>query len=207
MPTQAPRRFLQLLVFAALVAAGAAHAQSAAAQVTRVRGTLQAVKADSVTLKTRGGEVVELALAPTVTFSETYPVKLEDIKPGSFIGSGAMPQADGSQLALAVTLFPESARGSGEGHYPFEAVPQATMTNATVAEVMGATEGRKLLVRYKDGEKVIVVPPEAPVVSFRPGDRSLLVPGASVAVSVREVDGKLTAQRISAGRNGFALPY
>jgi len=117
-----------------------------------------------------------------------------------------MPQADGSQLAFLVTVFPESARGTNEGHYPFEAVPQSTMTNATVVGVASAPEGRRLQLRYKDGEQTIIVPPGAAIVSFKPADRSLLVAGASASLSAREIDGKPTAVRISAGRNGFQLP-
>src|SRR5258706_16367672 len=118
-----------------------------------------------------------------------------------------MPQADGSQRAIAVTVFPESARGSNEGHYPFDLAPQSTMTNATVEGVASAPDGRHLQVRYKDGEKTIVVPVGAPVVSFRPGDRALLVSGASVSLTAREVDGKPTVVRVNAGRNGFTVPY
>jgi hypothetical protein len=207
MPTQGLRNFFHALTCAAMLTAGAAQAQSNPVPTTRLRGTLEAVTADSLTMKTRSGKSLQLALPPNTPVSETYPIQIDDIKPGSFIGSGAMPQPDGSQRALAVTVFPESARGTGEGHYPFDAVPHSTMTNATVAEVTSTPGGRKLVVRYKGGEKTIIVPPDAPIVTFRPGDRSLLVPGASIGVTAREVDGKLVAQRISAGRNGFQLPY
>ncbi|MFC5497570.1 dienelactone hydrolase family protein [Caenimonas terrae] len=178
-----------------------------AGPTVRLRGTITAVTSSSVTVRERSGEVVELVLPPNLAISETYPIELAEIKPGSFIGVGGMPQPDGSQRAIAVTVFPESARGTGEGFRPFDYAPQSTMTNATVADMVAAPEGRKLRLRYKDGEQVIVVPPGAPVVTFRPGDRSLLVPGASVAVSAQEIDGQPTALRISAGRNGFVLPY
>ena len=158
-------------------------------------------------MRERGGEVIELLLPANLVINETYPIELAEIKAGSFIGVGAMPQADGSQRAIAVTVFPEAARGTGEGFRPFDYAPQSTMTNATVADMVAAPEGRKLRLRYKDGEKIIVVPPGAPVVTFRPGDRALLVPGASVSLSAQEIDGRPTATRISAGRNGFAPPY
>ncbi|MDB5872037.1 MAG: Carboxymethylenebutenolidase [Ramlibacter sp.] len=173
----------------------------------RLRGTLQSVTGDSLVLKTRGGEVIELALPANATVSEVYPVGLADITAGSFVGVGAMPQADGSQRAIAVTVFPESARGTNEGHFPFDFAPQSTMTNATVEGIASAPDGRRLHVRYKGGEKIIIVPAGAPVVTFRPGDRALLVPGASVALTAQDVDGKLTVLRASAGRNGFAVPY
>ena len=174
---------------------------------SRLRGTLQSVAADSLVLKTRSGETITLALAANATVSEVFATALADIRTGSFVGVGAIPQADGSQRAIAVTVFPESARGSNEGHYPFDFAPQSTMTNATVEGVADAPDGRRLHVRYPGGEKIIVVPPGAPVVSFKPSDRSLLVPGASVALTVQEIDGKPTVLRASAGRNGFAVPY
>jgi carboxymethylenebutenolidase len=185
----------------------AATAASNASPMVRLRGTLQAVTPDSVTLKTRSGEVIRLALPANLVVSETYPTELSDIQAGSFVGVGAMPQPDGSQRAIAVTLFPESARGVGEGFRPFDLQPESTMTNATVAGVAAAPDGRRLQVRYQDDEKTIVVPPGTPIVSFRPADRSLLVPGASVSLTAREVDGTPTAVRIGAGRNGFAVPY
>ena len=180
---------------------------AAAAPTVRLRGTITAVTAASVTVRERSGEVVELVLPANLVISETYAMELAEIKPGSFIGVGAMPQADGTQRAIAVTVFPEAARGTGEGFRPFDYAPQSTMTNATVADMVAAPDGRKLRLRYKDGEKIIVVPPGAPVVSFRPGDRALLVPGASVSLTAQEINGRPTAVRISAGRNGFAVPY
>jgi hypothetical protein len=187
-------------------AAPAAAAAPVPSRTVRLRGILQSVAPDIVTLKTRAGEVVQIAMPAGLVVSEVFPLELADITAGSYVGVGGMPQADGSQLAFLVTVFPETARGVGEGHYPFDLVPQSTMTNATVAGVAAAPEGRRLQVRYKDGEKTIIVPPGAAIVSFRPADRSLLVPDASVSVTVREVDGKLSAVRIGAGRNGFQVP-
>jgi hypothetical protein len=183
------------------------HSAAWAQQTVRLRGTVQAVTASSLTVRTRAGEVVELALPANLAVSEVYPIALADIQPGSFIGTAALPQPDGSQRAIAVTVFPESARGVGEGHRPFDLQPDSTMTNATVADVAAAPQGRQLQLKYKDGQKTLVVPPDAPVVTFRPADRGLLVPGASVSLSAQVVDGKPTAQRINAGRNGFQLPY
>jgi carboxymethylenebutenolidase len=178
-----------------------------ALSTVRLRGTLQAVTPGSVTLKTRGGEVVVLALPASLVVSEVYPIALADIQAGSFVGVGGMSQADGSQRAIAVTVFPESARGAGEGYRPFDLVPQSTMTNATVADLATAPDGRKLHLKYKDGEQTVIVPPGTPIVTFRPADRSLLVAGASVSLTAQMVEGQPTAQRINAGRDGFALPY
>lgn len=198
---------LALCLAASLCAAQTAAPASPATPTVRLRGMVQAVTPKTLTLKERGGEVIELALPDKLVVAEVYPIALADIQPGSFIGTAAMPQADGTQRAIAITVFPESARGTGEGHRPFDLQPQSTMTNATVADVVGSASGRTLKLKYKEGEKTLVVPADAPVVTFRPADRSLLVPGASVSLSAQVIDGKPTALRINAGRNGFALPY
>ena len=198
-----PRR--SLLAVAAALMAVPAVAQQAAPSV-RLRGTLESVSAAQLVLKERSGERIELALAPNLVVTEAFPVAFTDIRPDSFIGAGAMPQPDGSQKAIAVLLFPEAMRGTGEGHRPFDFLPQSTMTNATVTGV-ATTEGRRLKVSYKGGEQVIVVPPEAPVFSLRPGTRELLVPGGFVSVTAQAVEGRPTALRITAGRNGFSPPY
>ena len=198
---------LALSLVAPLVLAQTTVPTTPAASAARVRGTIQAVAPGALTVKDRSGEVLELVLPPKVTVSEVYPMALGDIQPGSFIGTAAMPQADGTERAIAVTVFPESARGAGEGHRPFDMLPQSTMTNATVADVVASPKGRTLQLKYKDGERAIVVPLDAPVVSFKPGDASLLVVGASVSLTAQLVDGKPTITRINAGRNGFQLPY
>lgn len=198
-----PRR-CWLAAVAALLALPALAQQPAPS--VRLRGTLESVSASQLVLKERSGERIELALAPNLVVTEAFPVAFSDIRPDSFIGAGAMPQPDGSQKAIAVLLFPEAMRGTGEGHRPFDFLPQSTMTNATVSGV-ATTEGRRLKVSYKGGEQVIVVPPEAPVFSLRPGTRELLVPGGFVSVTAQAIDGKPTALRVTAGRNGFSPPY
>ncbi len=197
------------VTFVLCLTAGLSIAQTAApaTAVVRLRGVVQSVAAQSITVKARSGEVIVLALSDKLVVNEVFPIALADIQPGSFIGTAGVPQADGSQRAIAVTVFPDSARGAGEGHRPFDLQPESTMTNATVAVVAASPAGRKLQLKYKDGEKTIVVPPDAPVVSFRPGNRSLLVPGASVSLTAQEIGGNPTALRINAGRNGFPLPY
>jgi hypothetical protein len=200
-----------LASLAATVLAPAAFAQSATPapqpRTVRLRGTIESVTDSKLVLRERSGQRMELALAPTYTVTEVFPITLADIKPGSFVGVGGMPQPDGSQRAIAVLLFPEAMRGTGEGHYPFDFLPQSTMTNATVAEVGKIDNGQKLELRYKDGAKTIVVPPDAPIISLRPGDRGMVVPGAAVTVNVQEVEGLPTVVRVGAGRNGFAPPY
>ena len=194
------------ILFVAITAAGIASAQTPE-PVVRLRGTVQNATPTTLTVKDRSGETVTLGLPDKLVVQEVYPIALADIKAGSFIGTAALPQPDGTQRAIAVMVFPESARGTGEGSRPFDLQPDSTMTNATVADLAEAPTGRTLRLKYKDGEKTVVVPPNAPVVSFKPGDRSLLVPGASVSLSAQAVNGAPMAQRINAGRGGFALPY
>jgi hypothetical protein len=129
------------------------------------------------------------------------------VKPQTFVGVGAMPQPDGTQRAIAVVVFPEAMRGTGEGHRPFDFLPQSTMTNATVTGQAAGTDGNRLTLTYPGGEKTKVVAPGTPVVSLRPGSRELLVPGAGVSVTAQVVGEKPTAMRINAGRNGFSPPY
>ena len=195
----------ELLALAALALAGGALAQQPA--TVRLRGTVDAMTTTTLVLRQRNGDRVELAIAPNVAVTEVYPVQLADVKSGSFVGVGALPQADGTQKAIAVMLFPESMRGTGEGHRPFDFLPQSTMTNATVADVAATPDGEHLRLRYPDGEKTIVVTPGTPVVSLRPGDRSMVAVGSTVSLTAQEIDRKPTVTRISAGRNGFAPPY
>ncbi|MCJ0762964.1 hypothetical protein [Variovorax terrae] len=196
------------LCLAAIALPLSSMAQPANPAAFRLRGTIVSATAASVTVKDRSSpEVIEMAITDATEVIEVYPIALADIRAGSFIGTAALPQADGSLRAIAITVFPESARGRGEGHRPFDLQPSSTMTNATVADVMAAPSGQTLRVKYNGGEKTIVVPPDAPVITFRPGDRGLLVPGASVSVMAAEVNGKPTALRINAGKNGFVLPY
>ena len=149
MPAQnfARRQLWHLTVgAAALAATGAALAQTP--QAVRVRATIDAVDANSVSLTTRTGDKVTVVLTADTGVSALVPIKLEDIKPGSFIGTAAMPQADGTQRALEVHVFPESMRGTGEGFRPFDLQPQSTMTNGTVGAVTGSV-GRTLTCRTK----------------------------------------------------------
>ncbi|MDB5828738.1 MAG: hypothetical protein JWQ73_2958 [Variovorax sp.] len=204
-------------LFAVAALPGTAAAQStaatpaaAAAPTVRVRGTVVFADQKKVVVKDRGGEVVSLARVADMPISEVYRIKLSDIKQGSFIGTAAMPQADGTQKALEVLVFPEAARGTGEGHFPWDLQPQSTMTNATVADLAAAPKnvrgGQQLKLSYKGGEKTLIVPPNVPVVTFRPGTDALLVPGAKVLINAQERNGTPTALRVLAGRNGFTPP-
>lgn len=197
---------------AVLAASTTLLAQTPVATV-RLRATIEKVDATSITVRERSGEVITLVRPANMDVSEVYAIDLADIKPGSYIGTAAMPQADGTQLALEVLVFPEAARGTGEGHRPWDLRPDSTMTNATVADLTAAPSsvpgGQKLTLKYKDGEKIVIVPAGVPVVSFKPGkmdEQALVVPGAKVLITAQEKDGKPTALRMVVGRNGFSPP-
>jgi hypothetical protein len=205
-----PSRVRRALLIAAAALSLTTLVPPAKAQPTaavRLRGIVETLGTDKLVLRERGGERIELALSPNLVVTEAFPLALSDLRTDSFVGAGAVPQADGTQRAIAVLIFPDAMRGTGEGHRPFDFLPQSTMTNATVSGVAASAEGRRLRVTYPGGEKIIVVPPEAPVFSIRPGTRDLLAQGAQVSLTALAVDGKPTVTRIVAGRHGFAPPY
>ena len=172
----------------------------------RLRGVVQSFDGTTLVVNERGGTVVSLVLADNFSVNEVMPIEPTAIAPGSFIGTAALPGPDGSLSALEVLVFPEAARGTGEGHGPWDLQPGSTMTNATVGQVVATPQGRSMTLKYKDGEKTVVVPDGVPIVTFKPGDRALLVSGAKVVVFMQVRDGKPTALRALAGRNGFAPP-
>ena len=173
-------------------------------QSVRVRGTIEKVDGNLLVVKSRDDTDLHITLTNNVQVIGVVKASLDEIKPNSFIGSAAMPQADGSQKALEVHIFAESQRGTGEGHRPFT-LPNSTMTNGTVGETVTGVEGRTLTVKYAGGEKKIVVSPGVPIVRYEVGDRSELKPGAAITIpaAVKKPDGTLEAARINVGRGGL----
>jgi hypothetical protein len=134
-------------------------------------------------------------------------VGMDRIVPGAYVGIASLQQQDGTHKSLEVLVFPEARRGSGEGHYPWDLQPGSMMTNATVAEVVRVDQAQRLTLKYKDGEKVIMVPPGTPVVTFEPGDRAMLVPGAHVMFgAAKQPDGTFSASGINVGKDGLVPP-
>jgi hypothetical protein len=174
---------------------------------TRIRGTVETLEGQTLVVRSRENEKLSIALSDDLRVSAVAKADLADIKPGDYIGSAAVMGTDGKLHAQEVLIFPEAARGAGEGHYPWDLTPDSTMTNATVAEVVESAKGRLLKLKYKGGENEIEVPPEAPVVTLAPGDRSLLQPGTVVFIpATKNADGTLAASRIVAGKDGVQPP-
>ncbi len=199
---------MQILRIIACAAALAVFAMSSSSaqqpQTVRIRGTVEKVDGNTVVLKAVDGTEQTLTLTPKALIVGVVKASLADIKPGSFVGSAAMPQPDGSQKALEVHIFAESQRGTGEGHRPYT-IPNSTMTNGTVGDMVTATGEGTLTVKYKDGEKKIVVGPTVPIVRCEIGDRGELKPGVHVTAlnAVRKPDGSIEAPRLNVGRDGF----
>jgi len=198
-------RSLKMIGLAVLLGAPASLAQDS--PPVRVRGTIERVDGAIYVVKARDGSELKLTLPDAPQIAGIIKASLSDIKPGSFVGITAMPQADGSQSALEVHIFPESMRGTGEGHYPWDLRPQSTMTNANVEQIVTGVDGQTLTMKYKDGEKKILVPANTPIVTYVPGDKSELKPGAKVfIVAVKQPDGTLMGRAWRVGRNGLTPP-
>ncbi|MBR1159241.1 hypothetical protein [Bradyrhizobium elkanii] len=217
-------------LFAALLLIAFASAASAQQPpAVRIRGTIEAVDGAMLSIKSRDGADMKVRTTDNVAVFGVAKTDLSEIKPGSYIGVTAMPEPDGTQKAIAVHIFPENQRGAAEGFRPWDLRANSTMTNATVAETVKGTDGQNITVKYKDGEKKVVVPPGTPIVTFVAGDKSELKPGAKVIIFgavnahaaallrkesmqsgrpivVPDDDGTLEANRVNVGRDGITPP-
>jgi hypothetical protein len=199
------RRSLGAAGIALVFATTAAWAQQP--QTQRLRGTVEKIEGDTVSVKQRDGAVATLTLASNVQVVGVAKATAADIKEGSYIGSGAVPQADGSQKAVEVHIFADVQRGTGEGHRPWNGAPDGTMTNGEVGSAVSGVEGPVITVKYKGGEKKIVVGPSTPIVKYIISDKSELKQGASINITnaVKKTDGTFEAARIQVGRDGLVL--
>ena len=174
---------------------------------TRIRGAIESIDGDVLNVKSRSGELFKIHVGPDARVVGIVKISLADVKTGSYIGATGMPQPDGSQKAVEVHVFPEAQRGTGEGFRPFDLQPNSTMTNATVTETVVNNDGKTLTVKYKDGEKKIIVSADTPVVTYEPGQRSELIAGAKIIATVAsKPDGSLELSRIAVGRDGLTPP-
>jgi hypothetical protein len=196
-----------LVIIAVVVASSLYAIAQQPSTPSRVRGTIESIDGDVLAVKSRGGEDFKLHMTADLRVVGIARISLADIKVGSFIGTTTVPGPDGGNNAIEVHVFPESMRGTGEGSRPFDLRPNSTMTNATVAESVVSNEGHILTVKYKDGEKKVLVAPDTPVVTYVAADKSDLKAGAKVIATMKKrPDGSLETDRVSVGRDGLTPP-
>jgi hypothetical protein len=198
----------KLLLAGALIAllAAPAGAQQQAPQGTpeRIRGTVEKLDGQELTVKTREGPQVTVTLPPNQPVSYLIKKNLADIKSGDFVATTSMKGTDGKNHSVELRIFPEAMRGLGEGQYAWDLMPDSLMTNATVTGIAGAPQGQDLKVKYKGGESDIIVGPNTPIYGYGFGDTSLLKPGAAVfVVALKNPDGTLSAAHVAAEKDGI----
>jgi hypothetical protein len=192
-------------LFALLFAASMAAAQQP--QIVRLRGAIESVDSQTLAVKARDGTVMTMKLPEGLQVRGLEKKSIADVKQGVFIGITAMPLPDGSQKAVEIHIFPEAMRGTGEGHRPWDLMPNSTMTNGNIDSAVAAVDGQELVLKYKDGEKKFIIPANVDVVMFVPGTVADLKPGEKVFVAAKKLpDGTLEPQFITVGHNGVNPP-
>ena len=185
---------------------GTAVAQQQQQPPMRIRGQIEKVDGNTLTVKARDGAMLTVNVPDNVRVMNFVKASLADIKPNSYIGVTAMPQPDGSQKAIAIHIFLEAQRGTGEGHRPWDLRPGSTMTNAAVETTAGSVDGQVLTVKYKQGdktdEKKVIVPADAAIVTYAPADKSELKASAQIIIfgAQKQADGTLQAQAVNVGK-------
>ena len=197
-----PRKMRRCLAAAALGLALAATS-TAAQESVRVRGLIEGIAGQTYLVRTRDGQVASVRLAPNAGIAASIRSALSDIAPGVFIGVAAVPQTDGTLRALEAHIFHDSMRGTGEGHRAWDLLPESTMTNAVVDEVVRAVDGHTVTLKYKDGHQRILIPEGTTIVTYLPGSVAELKAGAAVLIpsAIRQADGSLEARGVMVGRN------
>jgi hypothetical protein len=174
---------------------------------TRVRGTIAAVDAQTLTVTSRDGQTLAIRLGDPLAVAAMKKVDLASVGAGTYIGTATRPGPNGSLTAIEVLVFPETMRGAGEGHYAWDLEPESMMTNGTVSGVVSATAGRELAITYKGGSNTVTVPADVPVVTFAPAERADLKPGATVFLAAtKNAEGQLMASRVTVSKDGVAPP-
>jgi len=193
-------------LFVAAIAANA-FAQAPANPPVRIRGNIEKLEGQNLTIKDRNGQSMSVRLADNFVVVGIFKGNVADIASGKFIGTTTVGERDGALVAQEVHIFPETMRGTGEGHYDWDLKPDSKMTNANVADIVSVANDRVLTVQYKGGEKKILVTKDTVVVTYAPVDKSELKPGARVfVVSQKQADGSLTAARVNVGMKGQVPP-
>ena len=198
------QRTLTAAGLAFILAASAASAQ----ETVRIRGVIESVDGPVYLVKNRDGAELKLTVTDPPLYVAIVKATMADIKPGMFVGATGQTQPDGSQKAIEVHIFPESMRGTGEGHYDWDLKPNTKMTNANVEQTVAGTDGPVLSVKYKDGEKKVLVTPETAVVTYVTGSKDDLKPGIKVFIGAakKQADGTVQTPRITYGKDGLTPP-
>ncbi|MSO77901.1 MAG: hypothetical protein EXQ87_13495 [Alphaproteobacteria bacterium] len=198
-----------VIVALAALFATSALAQAPPAPPVRVHGQIEAVGDKQLTVKSRDGATLKIALNDPLTVTAVSKIDIAEIKPNSFVGISSVKGTDGRHYALEVHVFPEASRGSNEGHYPWDLKPDSMMTNATVATIATEAKGRVLTLKYKQSDQPIeiTVPLDAPIVAFAPGTPDLLKVGHHIFSGTQKAaDGTLSAGRVAVGVGGLVPP-
>jgi hypothetical protein len=198
--------FVGVSAFAVLLIASIALAQNP--DIVRVRGTIASLNGQTLDVKGRDGAPIQVKLAEDVKVLAVDRKSMADVKQGVFVGITAMPLPDGTQKAVEIHIFPEALRGTGEGHRPWDLVPNSTMTNANIESAVASSDGQELVLKYKDGEKKFIVPANVEVVMFALAAVADLKPGEKIFVVAgkKQADGSILAPSIVVGRNGVNPP-
>src|ERR1700726_932687 len=199
---------MQRTLAAASLALVCAMSSALAQETVRVRGTIERIEGPVYVVKSRDGAELKLTVTDNPLFVAIVKSTMADIKPGQFVGATGMTQPDGSQKAIEVHIFPESMRGTGEGHYDWDLKPNTKMTNANVEQTVAGVDGPVLSVKYKDGEKKLMVTPETAVVTYVAGSRNDLKPGTKIFVGAgkKNANGTVETPRITYGKDGLTPP-
>jgi hypothetical protein len=188
----------------AAVAQGMMQQTQAAPPPVRVRATITSIDGGVLTVKARDGSEMKVKLADNAPVNEIVKASLADVKTGAYVAVTGVPQPDGSQKALALYIFPEASRGTGEGHRPWDFAPNSTMTNATVDSQIKGVDGETLTVKYKDGEQKVLVTPATEITAATRKSAADLKAGQKILVFAAKKlpDGTLEAPNISFGDYG-----
>jgi hypothetical protein len=199
---------LQRTIAAAIFVTTCFVLPASAQETVRIRGTVEASDGAAYVVKNRDGMDYKVVVTDPGLYVAIVKSTMADIKPGMFIGATGVTQPDGSQKAIEVHIFPESMRGTGEGHYDWDLKPNTKMTNANVEQTVGGVEGPVLSVKYKDGEKKVLVTPETQVVTYVIGDKADLKPGTKIFVGAgkKQADGTVQTPRVTYGKDGLTPP-
>jgi hypothetical protein len=192
-----------------LVATSISYAQQ---KLVRIRGTIEKVDGNNLEVKSREGKNIKVIVDGKARYTAIVKAALSDLTPDTYIGVTAMPNADGSQQAVAIHIFQPAQRGTGEGFRPWDLQPGSTMTNAAIATTVAGTDGQVVTVRYKDKDKVdekkVIVTPKTVIVRYVPGDRADLKAGVHVFLNNAKPvdDNTIEAPTVSYGRDGIRPP-